>query len=74
MHEDLEKEDMLLSFLKKYSPEKRKAGRPGKLFNMVAANTLNFDEVIQVVDAIYSLNVRMLNKLENLISVNLKHV
>jgi hypothetical protein len=72
MREDLERVDKLLSFLKNYSPEKRKAGRPGKFSNLAAANTVNFDKVIKVMDAIYSLNVRMLSKLESLISANSK--
>jgi hypothetical protein len=70
MREDLEKVNKMLSFLKNFSPEKRKAGRPSKSSNGVAANTLNLDKVITVMDAIYSLNVRMLSKLESLMSTN----
>jgi hypothetical protein len=59
MREDLDKVNKMLSFLKNFSPEKKKAGRQARSANVVTPNSQSLDKVIKVIDAIYSLNVRI---------------
>ena len=72
MREDLDKVNKMLSFLKNFSPEKKRAGRPAKSAIVVTPNAQSRDEVIKVIDAIYSLNVKMLSSIDNLVAMNTK--
>jgi hypothetical protein len=72
MREDLDKVNKMLSFLKNFSPEKKKAGRQARSANVVTPNAQSLDKVIKVIDAIYSLNVRMLSRIDNLVAMNTK--
>jgi len=60
----------MLSFLKNFSPEKKKAGRSARSANVISLNAQSLDKVIKVMDAINSLNVGIMSKIENLVSRN----
>ena len=72
MREDLEKVNKMLSFLRNFSPEKKKVGRPARSTNVATPNVQSLDKVVKVIDAIYSLNVRILSNIENLVSMHSK--